>query len=122
MLVVLYSDLKADLRGCVARVASHIGAPTNSAHLDAVAARCTFDVMKAYGSLFTPRSVRWKSGSAFNFVRKGVEGGYKDELPPHALDEYRRMCEEAWGGREGAEKSIGKVRARGLLPLSVWQA
>ena len=76
VLVVRYEDALADLARTVRRVATFVGVDEPSDEfVRAVAAKCTFDAMRADIDRYQPRSVRWIDPS-FSFVRKGIVGDH----------------------------------------------
>lgn len=78
VLVVRYEDMKRDLPVQVARIADHIRAPfaPGTARADELLRRMSFDYMKSNLALFDPRSVSWRTGTDFQFVRKGKIGDH----------------------------------------------
>lgn len=76
VLLIRYAELKSDLRGCVGRVATHIGCGDVPGDvLDAIAEKTSFEAMKRDIGRFQPRSVAWVDPE-YSFIRKGKVGDH----------------------------------------------
>lgn len=93
VLVLTFGELKADLPGCVDRVAALMGVRLTPAERDAVVERCTFAWMKAHEDRFaTP--VPAVRGERAVMIRTGRQGSSRDELTAAQRDAIDRVCRE----------------------------
>ncbi len=76
VLILHYEAMKADLPGCLTRIAAHCGIPMEDGDLPRVAARCSFAYMSEHRARYEPRSVVWRD-LAFRFMRKGEVGDHQ---------------------------------------------
>ncbi|KAI0808839.1 P-loop containing nucleoside triphosphate hydrolase protein [Xylaria sp. FL0064] len=94
VLLIHYSDLKADLDGEMRRIAKFLEIPEmKQEQWQAAVEHCTFDWMKAHADLSAPQQahVAWKEG-AKSFIHKGTNGRWKDVL---SEDDNRQYLERA---------------------------
>ncbi|HEX8792986.1 MAG TPA: sulfotransferase domain-containing protein [Polyangiaceae bacterium] len=98
VLFLTYRDLKSDLRGSVARVATFCGIDADAQKLDRVARAASFAHMKKHEAKFDHNEgVHWLLGqrSAGGFLRKGAmaEGGARltDAQKRRFLETYERI-------------------------------
>lgn len=93
VLIVHYSDMKADLEGEMRRVAAFLNIDVPEAAWSEVVARCTFEAMKA-----RPDEIgdfdRLFQGGAETFLFKGVNGRWRDVLTEDDLAAYRARRDE----------------------------
>ncbi len=86
LLTVRYEDLRADAARELARVCTFAGEPRDAAAIAQVAARCTFEAMRRREERFGWDNVDWPKDRPF--VRRGVSGSYRDEMPPAVLERF----------------------------------
>ena len=97
VLVVRYEDALGDLPGTIRRFAKFVGVQQPSdAFVDAVAAKCTFDAMRADIDRYQPRSVRWIDPS-FSFVRKGIVGDHAATFDDEQARRFDARARETFG-------------------------
>lgn len=96
VLFVRYEDLKADLRGNVRRIASHLGIELTDARLDELLPRFSFAYMQEHRGLFEPISVQWKDD--FAFIRRGRKDGGAELYTPALQADFAAAAAElpAW--------------------------
>lgn len=91
-------DLKSDLRGCVERIAAHIGCGDVPAEiLDDVAERASFASMRRDVRRFQPKSVTWVDPS-YSFIRKGEVGDHVALFSERQLARFEGAVEATFGG------------------------
>ncbi len=85
-----YEEMLGDLRGCVQRIAAHIGVLLSDAALAEVLSRSTFAWMRENEAKFHPRSVGWRDPN-FHFIRKGAVGDASALMDADDEKMYRHM-------------------------------
>lgn len=85
VLVVHFEDLKANLAAEVGRVAAHLGLERSAAELAAVAARCTFEAMKAEAAERDAATVKAGGVVKKEHFRQGKTGGWRELMSPAQL-------------------------------------
>ena len=128
VLAVGYEELVRDLRGVVEKIADHVllnaspadrGPRLTEAQLDAIAAKCGFDAMKADVDRFQPRSVRWRDPE-YCFIRKGVVGDHRTTMTAAQSAAFEAKAAEAFGpkGVDDAPLFISRAAPRVDSPHS----
>jgi hypothetical protein len=84
VLTVRYEDLQNDAVRELARFCTFVGEPRETAALERVAAKSSFAVMRQKEQRFGWDNATWPKDRPF--VRRGVVGSYRDEMPPEILD------------------------------------
>ncbi len=111
LLLVHYSDLKADLDGEMRRIASFLDIPVDKAIWPALVAAAKFETMRAVGGDLMPQMKTMFAEGPTRFFNKGVNGRWRDVFTDEDLALYdakvREKCSPglaAWleGGRQGA--------------------
>ena len=88
MLLVHYSDLKADLADEIARIARFLEIDLPGAVMDEIAAAAGFEAMRAQGEALMPGAKHaWVDG-AKTFLHKGVNGRWRGAFAEADLAEY----------------------------------
>jgi len=108
MLLVHYSDLKADLGGEIARIARYLEIDLPARVMDEITAAACFESMREQGEALMPGAIMaWVDG-AKTFLNKGVNGRWQGAFDEADLATYKaKLAEEftpalaAWldGGR-----------------------
>lgn len=88
LLMVHYNDLKADLRGEMARIADFLEIDTPDDVLDELAAAAGFDAMKKQGAALAPKLAEAFDRGTERFLHKGTNGRWKDALTDEDLARY----------------------------------
>lgn len=88
VLLVHFSDLKADLDGQIRRIADFIECPVDEVTLARVVEHCSFDYMKSNAAQTAPLGGGFWEGGAKTFIHKGKNGRWKERLPPSLSDQY----------------------------------
>lgn len=90
-------ELKSHLRGCVARVAAHLGCGDVSTEvLDTVAERASFGSMRGDIDRFQPKSVAWVDPN-YSFIRKGEVGDHAALFSAEQLARFDAAVEATFG-------------------------
>jgi hypothetical protein len=92
MLVIKYEDLKANTVRELARFCAFVGLDRHASVLEAVAARTTFDQMRAKEVRLGWDDDRWPRGEFF--VRRGQVGSHRDEMPADVLRLFLEQSRE----------------------------
>jgi aryl sulfotransferase len=94
ILMLHYSDLKADLAGEMRRVAKFLDINVAEEHWPSLVAAATFEHMKRNADQLTPavKENFWKDPD--KFFHKGTNGQWHDVLGQQELDLYQRVMEE----------------------------
>ena len=95
ILLLHYSDMKADTAAAIRRIADFIGVGLSAARLRDIAAAVSFDAMKRRGEDYTPSGgATWKGGAG-TFLNKGTNGRWRDVFPASELALYDDACDRA---------------------------
>lgn len=95
VLLVHFSDLKADMPGQMRRLADFLDIDIDEARWDDIVEYCTFDWMKANATKSVPLGGAFWDAGAEVFINKGVNGRWADTLTADDVAEYeRRLVEE----------------------------
>jgi aryl sulfotransferase len=116
LLLVHYNDLKADLKGEVARLSDFLEIRTPAARLAEIAAAAEFGAMKAQGADLLPKVEVMFQGGSQRFLHKGTNGRWKNILTDEDLARFDRLSNakftpsaRAW--LEGGRLAAGDPRA-----------
>jgi len=93
ILFLKYEDMKKDLPGTVAKIASFIGVAASDEVLSKVAELTTFDKMKSNPTT----NYEWRP-TEHKFIRKGVVGDWKNFLTEEQSAQLDKMCSEKLEG------------------------
>ncbi len=93
VLLVHYSDLKADLEREMCRVAAFLDIEVPAALWPDAVARCTFEGMRADSGRIGDFERNFEGG-AKSFLFKGTNGRWRDVLTEGELRRYHRRVEE----------------------------
>jgi aryl sulfotransferase len=97
VLLVHFSELKADLPAQIRRIADYLELPTKPETWDAIVEHCGFEYMKRNANQYAPgRGARWKGG-ATTFFNRGVNGRWRDELSADDCEWYKGVAREQLG-------------------------
>jgi hypothetical protein len=95
VLMLRYSDLKADLFAGMTRIADFLGWPLSSEALERAAHYSSFSWMKAHSERFAGRNAdgtpMFRPGG---FIRKGQTGDHKTQLTPEQEAKILRRCRQ----------------------------
>ncbi len=104
VLVLHFSNLKADLAGEMRRIAAFLDIPLDEKRFPALVEHCTFDYMKSNAAHVAPLGgVFWDGGPGV-FINKGMNGRWRDLLTTEDVNAYERR----------AVKELGEACARWL--------
>mmetsp|Transcript_29527 Transcript_29527/g.94345 ORF Transcript_29527/g.94345 Transcript_29527/m.94345 type:complete len:343 (+) Transcript_29527:24-1052(+) len=103
VLVVHFEDLKRDLKAAVGRVAAHLGLERSDAELEAVAARSSFEVMKAEAAARDAETLKKGGSIKKDHFREGKTGGWRELMSP----ELQREFDEKTAALEAAAAAGG---------------
>jgi len=95
ILLLHYSDPKADLPGQIARIASFLGMEIDAVRLETVAAAVAFDAMRLHSDRYVPCGGSLWKGGATTFLYRGTNGRWRGVLRPEQLEAYERVSREA---------------------------
>jgi aryl sulfotransferase len=104
VLLVHFSDLKADLPSEIRRIAAFLEISLSDRILKSVVRHSSFRYMKAHAASCAPEAGRFWKGGARTFIHKGTNGRWREEL---TLDDCR--CYET-----AALKHLGRACANWL--------
>jgi hypothetical protein len=93
LLLIRYEDLQADAAGELARFCAFIDEPRDPAELARVAANCSFAAMRRREERFGWDNAAWPRDKPF--VRRGIAGSHRDEMPPEVLATFLAEAEPA---------------------------
>jgi hypothetical protein len=93
MLIIRYEDLQVDAVGTLARFCAFVDEPRAAADLERVAERASFTAMQRRERRFGWDNPAWPKDRPF--VRRGIVGSHRDEMPPDALAKFMTDAEPA---------------------------
>ncbi len=91
ILLIRYEDLQADAVRELARFCAFIDEPRDAAELARVAAKCSFAAMRRREERFGWDNAAWPRDKPF--VRRGITGSYRDEMPLEVLTAFLAQAE-----------------------------
>ena len=94
VLLVHYSDLKADLDGEMRRISTFLEIPIDEARWPSLVAAAMFDTMKKAGDRLMPGAKMMLSGGSGEFFYKGTVGRWREVLSSEQLAAYDRTVRE----------------------------
>ena len=80
LMLLHFSQLKADLPGQIRRIASFLDIPIDKRRWPAILDHCSFDYMKANAGKTVPLGGAFWDGGAQTFIHKGINGRWRDVL------------------------------------------
>ena len=92
LLLLHFSELKADLPGQIRRIAAFLGIPIDEARFPAIVEHCSFEWMKRNATRTVPLGGALWDGGAQTFVHKGTNGRWREVL---TAEDCRRYEERA---------------------------
>lgn len=97
VMLLHFSDLKHDLPGQIARIATFLDIDLDDATLAKVVDHCSFDYMKRHAELAAPLGGAVWEGGAKTFIHKGTNGRWHDTLTADDCARYEAMAIEQLG-------------------------
>jgi hypothetical protein len=88
MMIIRYEDLKKDAVAELKRFCAFVGIERDEAFLAQRVASASFEKMRQREQKLGWGDPAWPKDK--NFIRRGVVGGFKDEMPPEVLNEFLR--------------------------------
>jgi hypothetical protein len=93
MIRIAYEALKKDPLSELRRFCEFAGIERDETLLEAVIRTNSFEVMRQKEGTFGSANLSWPRDKPF--VRRGVVGSFKDEMPPEVLDSFMRQSASA---------------------------
>lgn len=97
VMLLHFTDLKADLAGHMRRIAGFLDIPINETKWPAMVEHCSFDYMKANAVKSVPLGGLFWDGGAETFIHKGVNGRWRDVLTADDCARYERTARAELG-------------------------
>jgi len=97
VLVLHFSDLKADLPGTMRRVAAFLDTPIDEAQWPAMLEQCSFAWMKANATASVPLGGAFWDGGAGTFIHKGTNDRWQSVLTAEDSARYEARAVEELG-------------------------
>ena len=91
MLLIRYEDLQNDAARELARFCAFVDEPRDAAALARVAEKCSFAAMRRREERYGWDNTAWPKNKPF--VRRGVSGSYRDEMPAEVLAAFLQEAE-----------------------------
>ncbi len=92
VMLLHFSDLKADMPGQIRRIAEFLSIPTDEARWPVILEHCGFDYMKALAAKTAPLGGAVWEGGAETFINKGTNGRWRDVLSPEECQKYHDLA------------------------------
>lgn len=87
---VRYEDLLENPNIILREISSFLGIDTTEEEIEAAAFRCSFNNMRAKEDKLGRPNANWPSDK--KFMRRGVAGSWKDEMPPEVRDAFIKVA------------------------------
>uniref|UniRef100_A0A182W219 Sulfotransferase domain-containing protein n=1 Tax=Anopheles minimus TaxID=112268 RepID=A0A182W219_9DIPT len=106
VLFLTYESMKRDLRGLLPRVCRFLNKSYTDAQLDELAAHLSFSEMKKNPATNKEETVRNalqlnnREGEHFDFMRKGIVGDYRNEMPEEYIKRFDQFEAEQTAGSD----------------------
>ena len=97
LLLLHFSDLKADISGQIRRIAAFLEIPIDESQWPAIVEHCSFDYMKANATKSVPLGGAFWDGGAQTFIHKGNNGRWRDVLTAEDAAAYEQRAESELG-------------------------
>lgn len=97
VLLMHFTDMKADMPGAIRRIASHLQIPVDERRWPAILEHCSFDYMREHGDKTVPLGGVIFEGGAKTFINKGTNGRWRDILTPEDNQRYEDMARRELG-------------------------
>jgi aryl sulfotransferase len=94
VLLVHFSNLKADMAGEIRRIARFLEIEIDEAIWPAILEHCSFDYMKKNADSLSELGKSFFDGGLSNFIYKGTNGRWRDVLSREEKEEYERTAKE----------------------------
>jgi aryl sulfotransferase len=88
VMMLHFSDLKADMPGEIERIAAFLDIPIDPANREAIIEHCSFDYMKANAATCVPMGGALWDGGPETFMHKGTNGRWSDILSTEDIAAY----------------------------------
>jgi hypothetical protein len=98
VLFVHFEEMKRDLGGTIARVATFLGRPLSTDEHQRVVAKCTFEYMRDHEDVFEMAPPTMYSVAGGRFMAGGKAARH-DDVTPEIRDRILRFCRERLTGR-----------------------
>lgn len=99
VLLLQFSELKADLPGQVRRIAGFLGIPIDERRFPILVEHCGFEWMKAHATKSVPLGGAFWDGGAETFIHKGTNGRWRDVLTPQDVAAYEARAQAELGSQ-----------------------
>jgi len=112
VLMVHFSELRADLPGQIRRIAGFLDIAIDEARFPLVVEHCSFAWMKAHAGRSVPLGGAFWDGGAETFIHKGTNGRWRERLTDDDVARYEtraraELGEDCATWLEGANASMG---------------
>lgn len=97
LMLIHFSDLKADLPGSIRRIAGFLDIQIDPARLPTTLEHCSFAWMKANGDNITPLAGKPWDGGSQTFINRGTNGRWRDLLTAEDCARYEQMARRELG-------------------------
>lgn len=97
MMLLHFSELKADLPGQIRRIASFLDVPIDESKWEAIVEHCSFDYMHNHAEESVPLGGKPWEGGAKSFIYKGTNGRWRDVLTEEDIAKYEALAVEKLG-------------------------
>jgi aryl sulfotransferase len=97
LMLLHFSELKADLPGQMRRIAAFLDVPVDEARFPTQVDHCTFEYMKANATPSVPLGGTFWDGGAETFIHKGTNGRWRDLLTSEDCAAYEARARRELG-------------------------
>ncbi len=109
LMLLHFSDLKADMPGEIRRIAAFLGIPIDESQWPAIVEHCSFAYMKANATKSVPLGGVFWDGGAQTFIHKGANGRWRDVLSAEESAAYEQRAEQELGAECAAWLAKGRL-------------
>lgn len=108
LLILHYTDLKADMPGAIRRIAAFLDIPIDEARWPTILEHCGFDYMKRNANQLAPLQGQVWNGGGQTFINKGMNGRWQEVLTADDIRRYEEMARRELGTEAAAWLANGK--------------
>jgi aryl sulfotransferase len=109
VMLLHFARLKEDLPAEIRRIAAFLDIPIDESTFDTIVEQCSFRYMKAHAAESAPLGGRFWHGGAGQFIYRGTNGRWRDELDADDCRVYEERVRTELGAECAAWLSTGRL-------------
>lgn len=93
VLFLYYEDMKKDLKATIIKVAQFLNKALKDDEIGRLMKHLSFESMRSNEAVNNKKLFNPKERNGFAFIRKGLVGGYKDEMSPETIKTFDKWID-----------------------------